>query len=38
VIGIILVWWLSRTGREEWLRKAGEVMGEESVTEGPRGA
>jgi amino acid transporter len=38
VVGIVLVWLLSRTGREEWLRKAGAVMGEESASEGPRGA
>jgi amino acid transporter len=34
VAGIILVSLLSRTGREEWLRKAGAVMEEESGTEG----
>jgi amino acid transporter len=35
VVGVVLVWLLSRTGREEWLRKAGAVMGEESTTQGP---
>ena len=33
IAGVILVWFMSRTGREPWLLRAGEIMHETAPDE-----